>query len=37
MDIMKNHVEVERHADGSIEKLKSIEMTEEQSKDDGFC
>lgn len=32
----KNHIEVERHADGSIEKLKSIEMTEEQSKDDGF-
>ena len=32
----KNHVEVERHADGSIEKLKSIEMTEEQSKDDSF-
>lgn len=32
----KNHVEVERHADGSIEKVKSIEMTEEQSKDDDF-
>lgn len=32
----KNHIEVERHADGSIEKVKSIEMTEEQSKDDGF-